>query len=161
MRSKRELESEVLRALAESGIGTILFRNALAKRLGITLTESLCLTILGTRRVSTPTEIARFTGLASGSTTTMLDRLERRGFVERKPNPEDRRSVIVRIDERYSRIAQELVAGVRKAHRDLIASYSEDELEVICDFLNRNAANLTAHSNRIGSGSTEPAIRDD
>lgn len=149
MRSKTDLEWEVLQAARENGIGTILFRNTLAKKLRLTLTESLCLTMLGTRGPSTPTEIARFTGLTTGATTTMLDRLEKRTFVHRKPNPADRRGIIVEIDDTYAAAAQQLVAGIQAAHRELIASYSENELTVIADFLRRFNANLTEESSRL------------
>ncbi len=149
MRPRSELESEVLRAAAEYGIGAIVFRNALAKKLGLNLTESLCLTILGTRGSSTPTELARFTGLSTGSTTTMLDRLERRNFIRRTPNPADRRGVIVEVDGRYAKVARKLVAGIQASHREVIASYSAKDLAVIADFLTRFAANMTHHAGEL------------
>ena len=155
MGSKQNLELTVLLAARESGIGTILFRNALAKKLGLNLTESLCLTILGIKSVSTPTELARYIGLTTGSTTTLLDRLEKRSFIRRKPNPHDRRGVIVEIEETYAKTAQALVAGIQKAHRELIASYTEEELEIIADFLHRFAENLREHAEEIESGSSD------
>jgi hypothetical protein len=57
-----------------------MFRNALDKRFGLSLTESLCLTLLGTSGVSTP--------------TSMPEHLEKRKFIGRKPNPGDRRGAI-------------------------------------------------------------------
>lgn len=151
MSSKQDLERSVLLAAREHGIGTILFRNALAKRLGLNLTESLCLTVLGIKSVSTPTELARYIGLTTGSTTALLDRLEKRNFIRRKPNPEDRRGVMIEIEETYARAAQGLVAGIQKAHRELIARYSEGELETIADFLHRLAGKLGEQAERIGS----------
>jgi len=143
------LEADALMAARDSGIATILFRNALAKRFGLSLTESLCLTLLGTTGVSTPTELARYVGLSTGSTTTMLDRLEKRKFIRRKPNPDDRRGVIIEFDEDYVRLAQESVAGIQQAHRELIARYSEDELKTITDFLRAFTANMTEHAAKI------------
>jgi len=40
-------------------------------------------------------ELGRRVGLSSGSVTALVDRLAARGFVERKPNPADRRSVLI------------------------------------------------------------------
>jgi DNA-binding MarR family transcriptional regulator len=159
MDSKQDLQLTVLLAARECGIGTILFRNALAKKLGLNLTESLCLTILGIKSVSAPTELARYIGLTTGSITTLLDRLEKRSFVRRKPNPDDRRGVFIEIDETYARTAQELVAGIQKAHRELIASYTEEELEIIADFLHRFAENLREHAEEIASGASEDSQR--
>jgi DNA-binding MarR family transcriptional regulator len=155
MGSEQDLQLTVLLAARDAGIGTILFRNALAKKLDLNLTESLCLTILGIKSVSTPTELARYIGLTTGSTTTLLDRLEKRSFIRRKPNPHDRRGVIVEIEETYAKTAQALVAGIQKAHRELIASYTEEELEIIADFLHRFAENLREHAEEIESGSSD------
>ncbi|GAB4128048.1 MAG: MarR family transcriptional regulator [Roseiflexaceae bacterium] len=149
MGSKEEIERAVLIAAREHGIGTILFRNALAKRFGLNLTESLCLTFLGIKGDSSPTELARFTGLSSGATTAMLDRLEQRQFIRRKPRPGDRRGVVIEIDETYAKAAQELVVGVQQAHRDLIASYNAADLAIIADFLQRFTTNLTEHAAKI------------
>lgn len=43
----------------------------------------------------TPRELGERIRLTSGSVTALVDRLAARGFVERKPNPADRRSVLV------------------------------------------------------------------
>jgi DNA-binding MarR family transcriptional regulator len=149
MDSKSDMEADVLMAARDSGIATILFRNALAKRFGLSLTESLCLTLLGTTGVSSPTELARYVGLSTGATTTMLDRLEKRNFIRRKPNPDDRRGVIIEFDENYIKAAQKSVAGIQAAHRELIAQYSEDELRTITDFLRGFTENLTEHASKI------------
>jgi DNA-binding MarR family transcriptional regulator len=154
MRSKEDLEFNVLTAVTDYSIGAILFRNALAKKLGLNLAESLCLTILGIKGVSAPTELARYTGLTTGSTTTMLDRLEKRNFIRRKPNPDDRRGVIIEIDENYARTAQESAAGIQKAQRETIAGYSEQELEIIADFLNRLTENMREHAGKIEVGAS-------
>lgn len=147
--SRQEAELNALLAAREYGIGTILFRNALAKKVGLTLTESLCLTILGIRGVATAGELARFTGLTSGATTSMLDRLERRSFIRRKPNPDDRRGVLVEINEEYSRAAHELVAGIQRANLEVVAGFSEAELGAITRFLTQMARRLEEESGSI------------
>lgn len=153
MKSRNDIESSALFAAREYGIGTIFFRNTLAKSLGLNLTESLCLTILGIRGESTPTELARFTGLTTGATTTMLDRLEKRKFIRRRPNPRDRRGIIVEIDETYAESARGLVEGIQKANRELVAKFSDSDLIVAAEFLNGLAANLSTESKRIEEGS--------
>ncbi len=149
MGKKSDLEADVLSAARDSGVATILFRNALAKRFGLSLTESLCLTLLGTAGFSAPTSLARAIGISTGATTTMLDRLEQRRFIRRTVNPDDRRGVIIEFDEAYLAAARETVAGIQQAHRDLIARYSEDELRIIADFLRGFTENLTVHAAKI------------
>lgn len=136
-------------AARDNGISSILFRNAMAKKFGLNLTESLCLTILGVEGVCTPTEISKFVGLTTGSTTTMLDRLEKKNIIKRKSNPDDRRGVLIEINEQYAKDAQKLVTGIQKAHKELIESYSDKELEIIEDFLNKFTGNIKEETKRI------------
>jgi DNA-binding MarR family transcriptional regulator len=141
-----DLKQQVLMAARDNGINSILFRNAMARKLGMNITDSACLSLLGITGISTPTEIAKHTGLTSGSTTALLDRLERKGFIKRKANPKDRRGVIVEIDKKYAERASKLVVGIQKSHRELIESYTEKELKLIVDFLTRFTNNVIEHT---------------
>lgn len=146
MPSKEDLERQVLMSAAEYGINAVLFRNAIGRKLGLNITDSECLSVLGTKGISTPTELAHYTGLTTGSTTAMLDRLEKAGFITRRPNPADRRGVLIEINQESPKTTGPMVAGVQKAHRELIASYSAAELEVIADFLARFSQNVKEHT---------------
>ncbi len=152
MNSKEDLEQQVMRAARESNISSVLFRNATRRKLGLNITDSECLGYLSIKGVATPTELANYTGLTTGSTTTMLDRLEKAGFIRRKPNPNDKRGVLVEIDEKWTQTAGPLVAGVQAAQAALIASYTAAELATIADFLTRFADNVKASTEKIESG---------
>jgi DNA-binding MarR family transcriptional regulator len=146
LETKQDLQKKVMRAAQDNAISSILFRNALGSKLGLNITDSACFNFLAIKGVSTPTELAHYTGLTSGSTTTMLDRLEKAKLVKRSPNPNDRRGVLVKIDEHSKAAFGPLVASVQKAHQELIASYSQEELKTVADFLTRftkNVANQT------------------
>lgn len=134
---------QVLMAARDFGISSVLFRNATGRKLNLNITDSECLSLLSIKGTSTPTELARYTGLTTGSTTAMLDRLEKVGFISRKPNAQDRRGVVVEISPAYQKKAGPLVAGVQAAHQQLLASYSEEELQIIADFLKRFTKNVT------------------
>jgi len=54
-----------------------------------------CLTWLVEDGPRSPTAIQRRLGLTSGSVTALLDRLEKRGFVARRPDPRDRRALSI------------------------------------------------------------------
>lgn len=47
------------------------------------------------RGSASPSHLADLTGLSTGSTTAMIDRLEQKGLVERHPTPEDRRGTTI------------------------------------------------------------------
>jgi DNA-binding MarR family transcriptional regulator len=64
-----------------------------------------------------PKTVTRYLGLTTGATTSLVDRLEDRGLVERVPNPDDRRSVYVTI----TATGIELVDDVKTTFRDAFA----------------------------------------
>jgi DNA-binding MarR family transcriptional regulator len=149
VKSKTELEKAVFIAAQGQGISSVLFRNAVGRKLGLNVTDSECLSLLAITGISTPTELARYTGLTTGSTTAMLDRLEKAHFIRRKPNPNDRRGVLIEIHHHWRETAGPLVAGVQKAHREMIASYSDQELATITDFLTRFTENVKNYTKLI------------
>jgi DNA-binding MarR family transcriptional regulator len=146
MHSKAELEKQVLAHTAAYSINVVLLRNAMGRALGLNLTESECWRFVSIKGAATPTEVAHYTGLTSGATTAMLDRLEQAGFITRRQNPADRRSVLIEMNPKATEMTLPLVAGIQAAHRELIASYSDQELAVIADFLARLTDNVTTHT---------------
>lgn len=149
MTPKQELEHQVLMAARDQGLSSVLFRNAIGRKLGLNITDWECMSLLTIKGTSTPTELARHTGLSTGSTTAMLDRLEKVGFIRRTPNPDDRRGVLVDVSTEYRRKAGPLVAGIQIANGKLLAGYTEKELEIIADFLTRFTKNVTDQTKRL------------
>ena len=66
-----------------------------AERLGLAPADVEVLTALGVEGAMTVGRIGELTGLTTGATTRMVDRLEQGGFVRRVADPADRRRVIV------------------------------------------------------------------
>src|SRR5437868_14180323 len=93
--SRRDLVAGLQAELTQTIADGILFHQAVADRLGLALSDFKCLTLLD-EQGSTAGDIAVRTGLTTGAVTRMIDRLERRGWVRRESNPEDRRRVRVR-----------------------------------------------------------------
>jgi len=150
--STQDLQKKVFLAARDQGISSVLFRNATSRTLGLNSADSACLSFLSINGTSTPTQLASYTGLTTGATTAMLDRLEKVGFISRRPNPDDRRGVLVEISPLYQQQAGPLVAGVQKAHHELLATYSDQELVVIADFLTRFTQNVQKSTKKIESG---------
>ena len=78
-------------------VGEVLaFAAAMARRTGLGLSEMSALEHLQHAHEGlTPTELGKRLSLSSGAITALVDRLERTGHVERRPNPADRRSSVV------------------------------------------------------------------
>ena len=56
--------------------------------------------VLFDRKQMTIREIGKATGLAKTSLTSMLDRMEKQGLIEKRENPEDHRSTLVELTEK-------------------------------------------------------------
>ncbi len=132
--SKLNLVIRTNMAAREYGIQMTLYRNLIFGKLGVNVTDMECLGYLLFKRIATPTVLAQYTGLSSGATTAMLDRLEKGGFIERKPNPEDRRGTLIMLLKSGADKVAPWFAPVGKAQEALISNYSEEELELISGF---------------------------
>jgi DNA-binding MarR family transcriptional regulator len=97
-------------------------------------------------------EIARLTGLTSGSATRLVDRLEKAGVVERLADPRDRRRQLVAlVPEARDRIAAQWDEP-GEAFAAVLDGYSDDELGVIADYLHRAAEVGRAQAARLREG---------
>ena len=137
-----ENQFKLIKALGEYNTAQLLLRNTNAKKLGINAVDMECLNLLNLKGISTPTEIARHTGLTTGSTTAMLDRLEKAKLIVRKPNPKDRRGVLIEVSDNLGDMLRKSMAELRKTQNKLIENYSDNELELIAWFLESTAANV-------------------
>ena len=135
--SKTELKKRALAAVRDYGVNLTLFRNAVSEWAGLNVTDMECLRLLFLKGTASPSELAKHTGLTSGATTAMLDRLEKAKIIERRPNPDDRRGTLIAAAESSADKAASWFESARKAQDDLISSYSEDDLEIISDVFER------------------------
>lgn len=153
--SKRDLVERVILAARGYGISTVLFRNLVGQRLGVSVTDMECLGLLFFQGIASPSELARYTGLTSGATTAMLDRLERAGLIQRRPNPQDRRgTLIVLLQSGAERVAP-WFASLRQAQDELVSGYSAQELQVIADFFERSTGMWEQERQRLQGGSVK------
>jgi len=75
----------------------------------------------------TPSQISERVLVASASTTATLDLLERRGWLRRMPNPDDRRSTLVEITPAGRAIADQLLPGIRVVERTAMDVLTKSE----------------------------------
>ena len=135
--TKIDLKKRALMAIRDYGIHLTQFRNAMNEWAGLNATDMECLRLLFLKGIATPSELARHTGLTSGATTAMLDRLEKADLIERRPNPDDRRGTLITPAKAAAEKAASWFESARKAQDELISSYSESELEIISDVFER------------------------
>ena len=135
-----ELKRQVVIGSRENGISYTLFRNAIGKKLGLNTTDFEGLDLIFFRGAASPNELSKYTGLSSGSTTAMIDRLEKTGLVQRRSNPNDRRGTLVVLDKEAALKVRPLFTSARVAQNKLLDGYSRAELEILADYFQRSAA---------------------
>lgn len=91
----------------------------------------------------TPKDARAFLQLSTGAMTSLIDRLEQRGHLERRPNPNDRRSILLHLTPSGAGIAEELSAPWRTAFADAVAPAARtalaDVFEQVGDALTHRA----------------------
>ena len=108
---------------------------AFCKLLGVNRTDGRCLDVIDQRPGLTAGELAVAVGLTPGAVTTVLDRLEKRGFVTRTRDPEDRRRVTLKPTSEANRKAWEAYGPLGEMGGPFVSVLSDEELETIISFL--------------------------
>jgi len=89
--------------------------------------ERLCLSFL-MQGAQTASAIAAETRLTPAAVTALIDRLEKRGFVRRRADPDDRRKVMVEAGEAAFALAADAYQPLQVAGAAMLARHSEADL---------------------------------
>ena len=84
-----------------------------------------------------PRDLTATLGIHPATLTGVLDRLERGGWVKRRPDPSDRRKVQIEAQHKRAGELLRLYSPMNRSLGKLCASYTHDQLEVIRDFVSR------------------------
>jgi len=137
MENRLALHSELVAQIRRFIAGAILFNQKVADHVGLHLTDLQCVNLLDLLGAVTPGKLAECTGLTTGGVTVMLDRLEKAGIVKRERNPNDRRSVLVRVNPKKLRKINALYGGINKRLDSFFSETPEAELRQVANFLSR------------------------
>jgi len=86
----------------------------------------------------TPSRLAELSGLSPATITGVLDRLEAEGWIRRERDPDDRRKVNITAVGRH-RLVQRYYSGMQRRVHQICAGYTDDQLDLIVEFLTRVA----------------------
>ncbi len=84
--------------------------------------------------------------LSSASVTALLDRLERAGHLRRVRDVEDRRRVVLEMSDAAMAAGAAFFGGLQRDLVAAMASYSDEELDVVRRFLTEMTDVITHHS---------------
>ena len=82
-----------------------------------------------------PSQMSEHLMVTSGGLSLMLDRLERAGFVRRRPHPEDRRSVLVSLTADGLRTIDQAMTAHAAVEQEVVAGLSAKEASQLAALL--------------------------
>ena len=109
----------------------------------------------------TPSQVADRVLIPSATVTATLDLLERRGWIRRVPNPDDRRSTLVEITPDGRAVADQILPGIRMLEKSVLSALTSDEraqlLDLLAKILDRAAAVATEDPEPLAGLRVRPA----
>jgi DNA-binding MarR family transcriptional regulator len=136
--------TEILRQLWDLGRKlstlTVFLHQAIAQSFGLNATDTKCIDVILSQPAGSVTagQISDVTGLTTGAITHILDRLEKRGLIERVRDARDRRKVFVYVKKQRLAPLFPKYEAIGKAHQALAEQYGTGELQLICEYLQRS-----------------------
>jgi len=122
-------------AIRKVGAQAVLISDLVATRVGINSTDLECLDLLQLNGPITAGQMSACSGLTSGATTAMIDRLERAGYVRRRRDADDRRVVVVEVLEHCGSHIAPLYQPIQKDLEKVHARYTNGELAIVVRYL--------------------------
>ena len=148
-KSRQALIAEAGNAMQAYQRSTQALDDAIGRALGLNPTDLRCLDWLVDGPKSAG-QVSEATGLSSAATTTLIDRLEQKGFVQRVRDPGDRRRVLVELSpEGAERVGRYYGPMVREGS-ELLRDLSAEQIEVMRDWLVKARELTDRHRMRIG-----------
>ncbi len=89
------------------------------------------------------TELARKTLLSKSTLTSMLDRLEKAGFIIRVPSKKDRRTILIKRTEKDKRLETKYIQVSDEMTKLFYDGFTPEEIDAFEECLKRILANLT------------------
>lgn len=126
-------KTEAFRGLSRAySDASILMHEAIARKAGLSGTDHKYLGLILQKKELTAGDLAQLTGLTTGAVTGLIDRLEKKELVKRQFTKDDRRKVlIVPQEQKAMELMAPLFTELQTKTLELIASFSETELQVI------------------------------
>ncbi len=115
------------------------WEHAVVRDSGLSLSQTHTLEILGTHGPMRMKELAERMGLTTGTLTVTVDKLEQLGLVRRRPNEQDRRSILVELtaeggrhfevhDQLHASLTRDMLSELDSAERKTLRTCLEKML---------------------------------
>jgi DNA-binding MarR family transcriptional regulator len=140
VRARRRLTNSVKDSVRGMRSELAMLNRRISARLELRDGDLDCLELVARLGPVGPSALARAAGVHPATMTGVLDRLEKGGWLARERDPHDRRSVVLKVrPERVGEVFA-LYSGMNAALDEICATFTDPELKVIADFLDKTAA---------------------
>lgn len=120
------MEETISSESAEDSLHALFLRcsNIISRRIGGNATRRQIIALLAERGALTQCELKKLLGIQAGSLSELVARMERFGVIEREPDPQDKRRLVLRLTEEGKlRAAEPRIIGDER----LFAALSPEE----------------------------------
>ena len=124
----------------KSTMSNMVTQRAVAE-LGVTSQQASILFMVATGKCTLAAELAREYGIDASAVTRLVDRLEKRGLLQRVRSSEDRRAVHLALTPEGLAIAARMPAIFRSVTQHLSAGFTPEEVGFLKSMLRRILAN--------------------
>ena len=134
-KSRQDLLLRLDETLRTIGARSVSMNDAVARHVGLNMTDLKCLELLIASGPATAGKLAAHTGLTTGAMTAVIDRLERAGYARRRRDADDRRCVLVEALARAHQNVEPLYRRLTTATSQLNEQFDERELTAVLNYL--------------------------
>jgi len=113
-----------------------------ADGLGLTRTQCAVLANLARQEGVNQATLAQSLDIEPITLVRLLDRLQEGGFIQRKPDPQDRRAYVLELTAKARPILERIYGLAAKVYEEAQAGMSKPETEQLLSLLHRTKANL-------------------
>lgn len=136
-RARRRRIAEAKQSLRELRVELAILNHRVGSLSEVRDVDLDCLDVITRHGPVSPTTLARRIGVQPATMTGILDRLERGGWIVRTRDQRDRRAVMVRDAPDRQRDIFRLYEGMNNSLDEILESYSDDQIDLVVDFLRR------------------------
>lgn len=136
MSNREKLIEEINSAGRYLSTVSILFHQAVAEKAGLTGADHKYLDLLFHEGPMTAGKLAELSGLTTGAVTGIIDRLEKKGLVNRESDPNDRRKVLLVANfENAMKLLGPVFEPLQSELDSFYDDYSDQQLKTIHDYI--------------------------
>jgi DNA-binding MarR family transcriptional regulator len=136
-KARRRQQTAIKEQMRQLSVQLQLLNHRVGEQAKLRAVDVACLEIIGRHGPLSPSALARRAGLHPATMTGILDRLEGGGWIARDRDPADRRGVLVRASRERAADMYRLYSGMNASIDEICAGYTDDQLDLIADFLLR------------------------